>query len=77
MPIYEYVCKQCKSGFEALVRGGVVPECPSCRSTNLEKQLSVFALGQGQWTTSPMPAGYEPPCGSFGDSRGPGACSMD
>lgn len=77
VPIYEYLCKGCNSRFELLVRGSRVPECPSCRSTSLEKQLSVFALGQGQLTTSPMPAGYEPPRGTFGDSRGPGAHSPD
>jgi putative FmdB family regulatory protein len=76
MPIYEYVCKECHKGFEALVRGSSVPQCPSCRSTSLDRQLSVFALGPGQLTTSPMPAGYQPPCGTFGDSRGL-ARSMD
>jgi len=77
MPIYEYLCKQCDKRFEKLVRATTTVECPSCRSAKVEKQLSVFALGQGQLTTSPMPAGYEPPRGTFGDSRGPGAHSND
>ena len=43
MPIYEYACKQCGQEFETLVRSSTVPDCPSCRSTDLEKKLSVFA----------------------------------
>lgn len=44
MPIFEYVCRDCASGFECLVRGSKLPECPTCGSTNLEKQLSLPAV---------------------------------
>lgn len=44
MPIFEYTCKKCGNEFEALVRKSDVPECPSCKSTELERQLSLPAL---------------------------------
>ena len=43
MPIYEYVCMQCESHFEELVRNGEQPDCPDCGASNVRKQLSVFA----------------------------------
>jgi putative FmdB family regulatory protein len=76
MPIFEYVCKACNNRFETLVRASATVECPACKSTSLEKQLSVFAAGakpQGS-AASDMPMA---PCGACGDPRGPGACSID
>jgi putative FmdB family regulatory protein len=70
MPIFEFVCKDCGRDFEALVRSGAQPECPRCRSLQLEKRLSVFAAA-----TSAEPAGIAP-CGSCGDPAGPGACRL-
>ena len=78
MPIYEYVCKGCNKGFEVLVRGSTVPECPSCHSTSLDKQLSVFSasvhtvFGAAKSIPDELSA-----CGTCGDPRGPGACSLD
>ena len=43
VPIYEYVCMECESHFEELVRNGEQPDCPDCCSPNVRKQLSVFA----------------------------------
>ena len=43
MPIYEYVCMECESHFEELVRNGEQPDCPDCASANVRKQFSVFA----------------------------------
>ncbi|MFB3815643.1 MAG: zinc ribbon domain-containing protein [Terriglobales bacterium] len=45
MPIFEYICKDCRKRFEALVYGSQQPQCPLCRSTNLEQQISTFAVG--------------------------------
>lgn len=70
MPIYEYTCQQCRNEFEALVRPSTVPQCPACRSTTLEKKLSVFA------TASAEPEAMIGPCGSCGHPDGPGACTM-
>jgi putative FmdB family regulatory protein len=43
MPIYEYVCMECESHFEELVRNGEAVYCPDCEASNVRKQLSVFA----------------------------------
>ncbi len=73
MPIYEYACSDCGHAFEALVRSSTVPQCPSCQSTALEKQLSVFATGPWAAQAAPAMAG---PCGSCGHPDGPGACAL-
>ena len=49
MPIYEYVCMQCESHFEELVRNGEKPPCPDCGGVKVQKQFSVFAThGAGE-----------------------------
>jgi putative FmdB family regulatory protein len=75
MPLYEYACKQCKHEFEALVRGAQSPECPACHGHELERRLSVFAAHTA--AAAPKFAGRAAPCGTCGDPRGPGACSMN
>lgn len=44
MPIFEYTCRGCGRAFETLVRTGDTPSCPTCASTDLEKQLSLPAI---------------------------------
>ncbi|HNC46578.1 MAG TPA: zinc ribbon domain-containing protein, partial [Acidobacteriota bacterium] len=44
MPLFEYTCTECNHHFEALVSGDRKPVCPSCNSSNLEKELSRFAV---------------------------------
>jgi putative FmdB family regulatory protein len=73
MPIFEYVCKECDHEFEALVYGSEKAECPKCRSKKLAQQLSVFAVAAKGASTPMRAAG---PCGSCGDPRGAGACSL-
>ncbi len=73
MPIFEYVCKECDHEFEALVYGSQKAECPKCKSKKLAPQLSVFAMSaKGSGSASPSGGA----CGSCGDPRGPGACSL-
>ena len=73
MPIYEYTCKECHHDFEALVYGSQKAQCPKCESRKLAQRLSVFAVSAGgKATASSSPS----PCGSCGDPRGPGACSL-
>jgi putative FmdB family regulatory protein len=76
MPLYEYVCSDCDRRFETLVTRERQPACPSCQGTNLQKQLSVFAVSTGgsTRTAATVPMGG---CGTCGDPRGPGACSMN
>lgn len=78
MPLYEFVCRDCRHGFETLVLGGDVPSCPECRATDLERVLSVVAVGRAAErgaSAAPMPSAGG--CGSCGDPRGPGACRFD
>ena len=73
MPIFEYICQQCRHQFEALVYGSERAECPKCHSAKLEPQLSVFAVSAKSSSQSASPAS---PCASCGDPRGPGACAL-
>ena len=49
MPIFEYVCQDCGTKFEKLVRrgpdGAIATElaCPSCGKAHLSEQFSTFA----------------------------------
>jgi putative FmdB family regulatory protein len=74
MPIFEYVCQQCSHHFEAIVLGSQKAACPKCESKRLSQQMSSFAVHgeKSQQTGSSTGA-----CGSCGDPRGPGACSMN
>ena len=72
MPIFEYICQKCENLFEALVYGDEKATCPKCQSAQLAPQLSVFAISTKSGSSKPI-AG---PCGSCGDPRGPGACSL-
>ncbi len=73
MPIFEYICQECQHEFEALVFGRDKAVCPKCQSKKLSPQLSVFAMSSKG--SSPMPASTGA-CGSCGDPRGAGACSL-
>jgi putative FmdB family regulatory protein len=74
MPIFEYVCQECNHRFELLVRGSTEPACPSCNATRLTKQFSAFGVGAtADWASASKPD----PCGTCGDPRGPGSCSMN
>lgn len=47
MPLFEYDCKGCGHRFEALVLGSERPECPACKSDDLETVFSSFAVSHG------------------------------
>jgi len=74
MPLFEYECRACGHQFEHLSRPAEQPACPSCHGGDLQKRLSVFAVGAAS-TPRAAPAA-QAPCGMCGDPRGPGACSM-
>jgi putative FmdB family regulatory protein len=48
MPLYEYRCLSCGSEFELLVRVHDTPACPQCKSVELERMLSMFAVSSEQ-----------------------------
>ena len=73
MPIFEYICQECKHEFETLVFGRDKAKCPKCQSKKLSPQLSVFAVSAKGSAGPAAPSGG---CGSCGDPRGPGACSL-
>ena len=82
MPLYEYVCRDCGTGFEKLVRRfGDAVDCPSCASAAVEKQLSAFAVGSSAPSFEGCGAGAceAGPCGAMGGGGGPcggGACGL-
>ena len=45
MPIYEFKCKECKTGFESLMLPGHESDesCPNCGSAKVDKLFSAFA----------------------------------
>jgi putative FmdB family regulatory protein len=76
MPLFEFLCQSCDKEFEVLVRAAETPECPACHGRELQRRLSTFAAhtpGGGSAQPTPTFGG----CGSCGDPRGPGACSMN
>jgi putative FmdB family regulatory protein len=78
MPIFEYICQDCRHEFETLVFGRDKAKCPKCESKKLSPQLSVFAVATkaasaGRSSGASVPSGG---CGSCGDPRGAGACSL-
>ena len=58
MPIFEYICDDCGTRFEKLVRrseeNGV--QCPSCGEHHLTQQLSTFAAHGASPSAAKSPA---------------------
>jgi putative FmdB family regulatory protein len=75
MPIFEYICQECRHEFEALVFGRDKARCPKCESKKLIPQLSVFAVS-AKGSAGSAPSAGAGACGSCGDPRGPGSCSL-
>ena len=73
MPIFEYLCQECQHELETLLFGRDKAKCPKCQSKKLSPQLSVFAVAAKGSTAAASPTGG---CGSCGDPRGPGSCSV-
>ena len=73
MPIFEYICQDCQHEFETLLFGRDKAKCPKCESQKLSTQLSVFAVSAKSGAGMTASTGA---CGSCGDPRGAGACSL-
>ncbi len=69
MPIYAYQCRACGHAFSTLVRGGETPECPSCASPELERQLSLIAKPVEASSAAPAAS-----CGAPMGACGTGGC---
>ena len=53
MPIYDYRCRSCGHEFEGLSRPQDPPVvCPTCKSGDLEKLLSGFAVSSAEKTAA-------------------------
>jgi putative FmdB family regulatory protein len=75
MPIFEFLCKECGQAFEKIVpRYDSSVECAHCRSENVEKQLSVFAVAGGSKEFPSVAA--DGSCGRCGAAQ-PGSCGLD
>jgi putative FmdB family regulatory protein len=75
MPIYEYLCQDCGTKFEKLVRRSAeVSElvCPSCGQTRLQQEFSTFAAR----TNGAPKSDAAPQCPS-GQCSNPGMCGMN
>jgi putative FmdB family regulatory protein len=72
MPIFEYLCDDCGTKFEKLVRNGDQVLCPSCGEDHLTTQFSTFAArANGASKESAMPS-----CAS-GMCRTPDICGRN
>jgi putative FmdB family regulatory protein len=74
MPIFEYLCEDCGTRFEKLVRRDSDEVlCPGCDSRHLNQQLSTFAAhANGSPQAAPMPGGCP-----AGMCRTPGLCGRN
>ena len=75
MPIYEYICKDCSSRFEKLVKisDNGPQDCPECESKNVKKAFSTFGIG-GCPNTGAKAETKKPPCGVDGGQVCPMNC---
>jgi putative FmdB family regulatory protein len=49
VPLFDFTCRGCGHTFEALVRSqDPAPACPSCRSADLERLTSGFAVSSAE-----------------------------
>ncbi len=68
MPLFDFICRSCGKEFEALVMGSSKPQCPECKSGDLEKQMSVFAHRSSGGGSSSSDSGGGSGCSSCSSS---------
>ncbi len=56
MPIFEYLCEDCGTKFEKLVRRDDAVLCPSCGKDRLTTQFSTFAARANGKSADAMPS---------------------
>ncbi len=78
MPLFDYLCLDCKKSSEILVSGSNnQPHCTYCGSQNMKKQLSAHSSFSGDSKSSVPGPGDTTCCGSTPDHAGcagPGSC---
>jgi putative FmdB family regulatory protein len=77
MPIFEYLCQDCGTNFEKLVRRESDRDelvCPKCGQKHFEQQLSTFAA-HSHSASSKQPSA--PMCPSGRVCPTPGACGLN
>ncbi|HEY1755621.1 MAG TPA: zinc ribbon domain-containing protein [Bryobacteraceae bacterium] len=77
MPIFEYLCEDCGSKFEKLVRRPGVDEvlCPTCGQSHLEQQHSTFAAHSNGHASGK--ASFDPGSCPSGMCATPGLCGRN
>jgi putative FmdB family regulatory protein len=76
MPIYEYLCEECKTRFEKIVINKQQEiACPKCASKKASIQLSVFATANGD--SNGAPAKSSTPSFGGGGSCCGGGCGCN
>ena len=75
MPIFEYLCDDCGTKFEKLVRNGASNDvlCPSCGESHVTTQLSTFAAH----ASSPRSSQEALPSCASGMCQTPGLCGRN
>jgi putative FmdB family regulatory protein len=74
MPLFEFKCRECGTSFEKIVPSSTTPVvCKQCASPEVEKLLSVFAVGASSRTSASLEPG---PCGACGAAQR-GMCGME
>ena len=69
MPIYEYVCQDCREKYEKLVPSSstkVALVCPKCGSTRGKKAISLFGTRASPTQSSTRCPNWAPACGPVG-----------
>ena len=58
MPIFEFICEECKERFEKLMfSSSEPPHCPACDSPEVRKVPSVFGFSSGGKTVTSSSSG--------------------
>jgi putative FmdB family regulatory protein len=76
MPIYEYECKECRTGFELLMRSDTKVACPTCDSDHVVRRLSLFAA-HTKHAADAVPACHTGQCGCDLGRCGSGMCGVE
>lgn len=77
MPLYEYICRDCQTGFEALITTGNRDEgsaCPQCGGEKVARKVSLMAShivksGRSGGSSEPFDCGASSCCG--------GSCGLE